>query len=423
MIRNGYVKKSLRILLIVIMVSNSSFAFCQNEKVRSAFKHEKPLDSLLVSLYNEKIIGSYEDFINDFILLDSAYIKGEEGLDRDTIYQKRLELVASVIKLPYNNIVREYIDTYTRPNAIMSHILGRALYYLPYFERELDAQGLPIELRVLPIIESALNPAAVSPGGAGGLWQFMYPTAKLYGMKVNSFVDERFDPIISTRAACKYLKKLYGIYGDWTLVLAAYNCGPGNVNKAMARVPDAKNYWDIYNYLPSATRGFVPAFIGATYAYTFHKAHNLEVFMPQHPIVTDTVMISGKMLHFNQISSTIDVPIEVLRGLNPMYKMDIVPALSSTMHLILPMDNVLKFIEKEEEIYSKADTYLKDYTGKENIDSAKKGEGAITYKVKNGDILGTIAKKHKVSVANLIKWNNIKNAKALKVGQKLTIYL
>lgn len=423
MIRNGYVRKSLRVLLIIIMVSNSLFAFCQNKKVRSAFKHEKPLDSLLVSLYNEKIIGSYEDFINDFILLDSTYLEGEEGVDRDTIYKKRLELVASVIKLPYNNIVRGYIDTYTRPNAIMSHILGRALYYLPYFERELDAQGLPIELRVLPIIESALNPSAVSPGGAGGLWQFTYSTGKLYGMRINSFVDERFDPIISTRAACKYLKKLYSIYGDWTLVLAAYNCGPGNVNKAMARVPDAQNYWDIYNYLPSATRGFVPAFIGATYAYTFHKAHNLEIFMPQHPIVADTVMISGRMLHLEQISSTIDTPIEILRALNPMYKMDIIPAVSSTMHLILPMDNILKFIEKEEEIYSKSDIYLKGYTGKENINSTKKGDAVTTYKVKNGDILGTIAKKYKVSVANLMKWNNIKSAKTLKVGQKLTIYL
>lgn len=422
MIKNGYIKFSI-ILLLTVMVSNLVFANSRKDGViRSAFKHEKPLDSLIVALYNEKILGSYEDFINDFILIDSARLKMEESMDIDTIYKKRLELVPSVVKLPYNHVVREYINTYTRPNAIMSHILGRALYYMPYFEKELDKQGLPLELRMLPIIESALNPSATSPAGAGGLWQFTYSTGKLYGMRINSFIDERFDPIISTQAACKYLKKLYSIYGDWALVLAAYNCGPGNVNKALARVPDAQNYWDIYNYLPSATRGFVPAFIGATYAYTFHKAHNLEVFMPQHPIVADTVMITNRMLHFDQITSTLDVSIETLRALNPMYKLDVVPAIATSMHLVLPMETILGFIKNEQEIYGKASTYLKEYKGKENIDLAK-GGGTVTYKVKSGDILGTIARKYKVSTANLMKWNNIKDAHSLKIGQKLTIRL
>lgn len=421
MIKKEYIRLSI-IVLLTISVSTFSFAhrnFDEDETIINAYNSGKPLDSLIIALYNEKIMGSYEDFINDFILIDSAQLKSEETLSRDTIYQRRLEMMASVIKLPYNNIVREYIDTYTRPNADMSHILGRALYYMPYFEKELDACGLPIELKILPIIESGLNPAATSPSGAGGLWQFTYATGKLYGMRLNSFVDERFDPIVSTRAACKLLKSLYNIYGDWTLVLAAYNCGAGNVNKALKRVPNAKNYWDIYYLLPAQTRGFVPAFIGATYAFAFHKAHNIDVIMPKHTITADTVIISNKWLHFNQISSTIDLPIETLRALNPMYKMDIVPAVNSTLHLILPMNNILQFIEKESEIYAKADLYLEEYTGKENIKEPI--DGFIEYKVKNGDVLGSIANKYKVSVSNIMKWNNIKNARSLQIGQKLKI--
>lgn len=326
--------------------------------------------------------------------------------------------------MPYNEVVKRYIITYTTRKTLMENVLGRSQYYFPMIEEELDRAGLPIELRMLPVVESALSPTAISRAGATGLWQFMYTTGKVYGLEVNSFIDQRRDPVLSTKAACRYLKDLYGIYEDWTLALAAYNCGPGNVNKAIKRAGDqAEDFWDIYPYLPAETRGYVPSFIAATYAYTFSYQHDIAPAPTAMPLATDTVMISRPM-HFDQITSTIDLPKEVLRSLNPQYKMDIIPAVGKSYSLTLPLGEVARFLENEESINAKDTVYMAQYLKPSRTDPSQKvfSLESFTYRVKSGDTLSSIAKRHNVSVAQLMKWNNLKNAHKLRIGQKLEIY-
>ncbi len=277
---------------------------------------------------------------------------------------------------------------------------------------------------MLPVVESALLPSVVSHAGATGLWQFMYGTGRYYGLEVTSFVDQRRDPIAATKAACIYLKDLYNMFGDWTLAIAAYNCGPGNVTKAIKRAGgNTKNFWEIYPYLPRETRGYIPSFIAATYAYTFHRQHDIEPEMPALPLATDTVMVN-RLMHFKQITSTIDTPVEVIRKLNPQYKADIIPALGKSYSLTLPVSDVSRFLENEQQIMAKDTTYLAEYLKPSNIDKTKKefSINSFTYKVKSGDTLSGIASKNGVSVAQIKKWNNIKNADKLRIGQKLEIY-
>jgi membrane-bound lytic murein transglycosylase D len=285
-------------------------------------------------------------------------------------------------------------------------------------------------LKVLAMVESALQPGAVSRAGAAGIWQFMLRTGKGMNLEINSFVDERRDPAASTRAACAYLKDLYNIYGDWPLAIAAYNCGPGNVNKALRRLPDAKGYWDIYDLLPTETRGYIPSFIAALYAYTFHEAHGMTPAPAALPVATDTVMVT-RMLHFEQISSTLDLPVETLRTLNPHYKLDIVPAVGKPYALTIPVQRAGDFAAREPEIYAKDTVYLAKYVTPANYDpnrvpKALGGTVALsgtTYKVKSGDILGTIARRHGVSVTALMRANNLTDASArrLRIGQVLKI--
>ncbi len=382
----------------------------------------KRLDSLVADYYHYKIVDLTGEESSDFIPIDDAQRAREKGATLDSIYKMRLGMMTSIVHLPYNHVIRKQIDRYVNAPKTMGRIFGMSMMYFPLFEKELAAAGLPIELKILPIVESALEPKAMSYMGAGGLWQFTYSTGKMHGLKVNSYIDERFDPIASTKAACEFLKKLYSIYNDWTLALAAYNCGPGNVNKALAKVPNATNFWDIYFHLPMETRGYVPAFIAATYAYTFHEAHNIKFMQPKHAIITDTITISNQLLHFKQITSTLDqVSLDMLRSLNPMYKLDIIPALAQPFHLVLPQENMSQFIENQKEIYEKASVYLSDYIYDSSKDMVR--DGYVIHKVKSGEVLGVIARKYRVSVSNIMKWNKIKNAKHIKPGQKLRIYL
>ncbi len=249
------------------------------------------LDSLLSEWYEDNRLEVYEQYRHDFIELDAADSLATLSVEQlpDSVIEGRLRMIASVIPLAYNPIVRRYITAYTgRLKGQVEQMLGLAQYYFPIIEQELDIQGLPHELKVLPMIESALQSTAVSRAGATGLWQFMLVTGKTMGLTVNSFVDERMDPAAATRAACRYLKQLYDIYDDWLLAIAAYNCGPGNVNKALRRAPEGSTtYWDIYDYLPRESRGYIPSFIAATYAYTFHNAHGMVPKPPPQPLSTD----------------------------------------------------------------------------------------------------------------------------------------
>ena len=371
----------------------------------------------LVAVWRERQCGdSYQEFFDNYILVDST----AEGTTPDSVYIQRLRALVSPIQLPYNNIVRGYINRYTDSRyGTISRILGMSQYYFPLIEDELLKEELPVELRALPIIESALSTTAVSPMGAVGLWQFMPSTGKSYGLEINSLVDERRDPYRATQAACRYLKDLYAIYNDWSLAIAAYNCGPGNVNKAIAR-SGGKNFWEIYDYLPRETRGYVPAFIGASYAYAYHRQHGIEPTEAPIPLSVDTVRIN-KLMHLGQISSTIDLPIETLRQLNPQYKLDIIPATTKPYTLVLPQRYVMQYIAHEPEIQAKDSMYLKEYINPANIDKKRQERSGSVYVVKKGDTLGAIARRYRVTTAQIMRWNKLKSAHKLRIGQRLRI--
>ena len=377
------------------------------------------IDSLVAVWHERQKQDAYTEFFKQYILADSA---ASAGGPADSLYARRLRDLASPIQLPYNSIVQGYINRYTDSRyGTISRILGMSQYYFPLIEEELIREELPVELRALPIIESALSPVAVSPMGATGLWQFMPSTGKSYGLEINSLVDERRDPVLSTRAACRFLKDLYAIYGDWSLAIAAYNCGPGNVNKAIARAGGSgRTFWDIYDYLPRETRGYVPAFIGASYAYAYHRQHAIDPTPSPLPLATDTIRVA-RLLHLGQVASTIDVPIETLRQLNPQYKQDIIPATTKPYTLILPQRSVSAYIAREAEIHAKDSMYLKEYLNPANLDKKRQERTGTVYTVKKGDTLGGIARRYRVTTAQLMRWNKLKSAHKLRIGQKLRI--
>ena len=373
-------------------------------------------DSLVAAWSERQRQEAFRAFFENYVLVDPP----AGDTTPDSVYTHRLRALASPVQLPYNAIVRGYINRYVDSRyGTIGRILGMSQYYFPLIEDELIRSGLPVELRALPVIESALSPTAISPMGAAGLWQFMPSTGKSYGLEVNSLVDERRDPIRSTEAACRFLKDLYAIYNDWTLAIAAYNCGPGNVNKAIAR-SGGKTFWDIYDYLPRETRGYVPAFIGASYAYAYHRQHGIQPVAAPVPLSVDTLRIS-RLMHLEQIASTIDVKMETLRQLNPQYKLDIIPATTKTYTLVLPQRNVAQYIAREAEILAKDSMYLKEYIDPANLDKKRQERTGTVYTVKRGDTLGAIARRYRVTTAQLMRWNKLKSAHKLRIGQRLRI--
>ena len=344
----------------------------------------------------------------------------------DSIYKLRLSQMPCIMEMPFNSNVKNFIELYTvRKRRQVEFMLGISDYYFPIFERILGANNLPLELKYLPIIESALNTTAISRMGAAGLWQFMIATGRMYGLEINSLIDERLDPYKSTQAAAKFLKDLYSIYGDWHLVIAAYNCGPGNVNKAIRRAGGKRDYWAIYPYLPSETRGYVPIFIAANYAMTYATSHNICKAKVTMPIITDTIMVNER-IHLEQISEVLDLPIEQVRLLNPQYRKDIIPGNIKSYSLCLPLSYANSFIDNYNEIVSyKSDSLINNRRSEIEIiqhTAASPGNyGKVTYhKVQRGQTLGQIAARHGVSLAKLKKWNNLHSSK-IKVGQRLKI--
>jgi len=300
------------------------------------------LDSLL-NLYMAKTYLS-EDSDCNMRNVNPTYTKEE--------YINRLSRLPTVMEMAYNEVVQKFIDRYSgRLRHSISYMLGASNFYIPIFEEALEVYQLPLELKYLPIIESALNPKAVSRVGATGLWQFMIGTGKQYGLKVNSHVDERRDPVKSSMAAARYLKDLYKVFGDWNLVIAAYNCGPENINKAIHRAKGEKDYWRIYPYLPKETRGYVPAFIAANYIMTYYSQHNICPMTTRLPAKADTVMVS-KNVHLEQVAEVVGINIDLLRSLNPMYRRDVIPGASEPLPLRLPLTEVGKFIDMEDSVYT-----------------------------------------------------------------------
>ena len=345
----------------------------------------------------------------------------------DSVYKARLQALPCVIELPYNERVRAFILRYVkRSPKQVARMMRMSEYYFPLFEEVLGRYDLPYELKYLPIIESALNPMARSHAGAAGLWQFMPATGKLFGLEVNSLVDERMDPLKSTEAACRFLGSMYAIYHDWNLVIAAYNCGAGNVNKAIRRAGGKRDFWSIYPFLPRETRNYVPIFIAANYAMNYGQEHGIcKAPIEDKTLVTDTIRTNQRM-HLQQVSANLDIQMEELRRLNPQYSRDILPG-GSTYTLCLPADKVGPFIDMQDSIIAyKADSLINnrraeiDMAKVTSISGAYRVNGVTYYTIKKGDTLGGIAKKFHCSVKQLKQWNGLKNDN-IREGKKLKI--
>ena len=371
-------------------------------------------------------------YLQNYIVLDAEVENKSPGEVNEETYIRRLAAIPSVIEMPYNQIVRKHIERYVyRSRTLIEEMLGMSLYYMPIFEQALEKEGLPLELKYLPIVESALDPNAVSRVGAAGLWQFMIGTGKGLGLEINSLVDERRDPYRSSAMAAKYLKNLYQIYNDWSLAIAAYNCGPGNVNKALHRNGGTGDFWDIYEYLPRETRGYVPAFIAANYAMTYYKQHNISPSLARKPLITDTVSVNRR-IHFAQIAQVLNMPIEEIRTFNPQYRADVIPGDNHPYTLVLPSQQIYSFIMSEDSI----DNYRDDlYAHREVVEpggetataeeylSGRTANGdvrTITHKVGRGETVSTIAAKYGMTTGELMTLNNM-SSERVRRGDNLKV--
>jgi membrane-bound lytic murein transglycosylase D len=425
---------------------------------------------------NEEVIEFPEAMTYDLdsllnLYMSKTYLSGDNDCEMKNVnpvyprevFIERLSRIPSVMELAYNDVVQKFIDRYSgRLRYSVSYMLGACNFYLPIFEEALEAYQLPLELKYLPIIESALNPKAVSRTGATGLWQFMIGTGKQYGLEVNSLVDERRDPVKSSYAAARYLRDLYKIFGDWNLVIAAYNCGPENINKAIHRanassgqpqegenaMPINKDYWHIYPYLPAETRGYVPAFIAANYIMTYYCEHNICPMTTRLPAQTDTIVVD-RNVHLEQIAAVLNLDLDMLRSLNPEYRRDIVPGLTKPSAIRLPMADTGRFIDNADSIYAyRADDLLSKRTevainddvptyttrtkvsrrnsrATRNSRSARRGRGrnsrgggSVT--IQRGQTLSQIAKRHGTTVAKLKKLNGIRGNN-IQAGKKIRV--
>lgn len=359
----------------------------------------------------------------------------------DSIYVDRLSRIPTIMEMPYNNIVRKFIDQYTgRLRHSVSYMLGATNFYIPIFEEALALYNLPLELKYLPVIESALDPTAVSRKGATGLWQFMLSTAKRYDLKINSLVDERRDPIKASFAAAQYLNDLYKVYGDWNLVIAAYNCGPTSLNKAIHRAGGSKDYWTIYPYLPKETRGYVPAFIAANYVMNYYCEHNICPMRARLIDGNDTVVVN-KDLHLEQVASVCGVEMEKIKAFNPQYKTSLVPGNSYDCILRLPSEAALKFIDLGDSVYSYRSSELLTKRKTVEIDeaelekqqnsarrsysssrrrSSRSSRRSKSVTIKNGQTLSEIAEKYGTSVSRLRRLNGIKGSN-IRAGKKIRV--
>lgn len=369
-------------------------------------------------------------YLTNYAVLDRNADRRANVPTTDQEYIDRLQRLPTVIEMPYNKIVRAFINMYVeRKKSLVESMLGMSLYYMPIFEQALDKYGMPMELKYLPVIESALNPTAVSRAGATGLWQFMLDTAKGMGLEVNSLVDQRRDPYLASDAAARYLKQLYNSYGDWSLAIAAYNCGPGNVNKALRRAGGGKkDFWEIYPFLPRETRDYIPAFIAANYAMNYYDKHNISPALASRPIITDTVHVN-KRVHFQQISDVMGISMDELRILNPQYRTDLIPGDIRPYALILPNIQAYCYIANEDsivnhnaELYARRDV-VEPSTGATvtTSDGGQYVEEVVVkyHKVRRGETLSSIARRYGVTQQSIRRTNGI--GRKVRRGQTLKI--
>lgn len=398
----------------------------------------KTKDSSKFDLKDHKAAAVFDslwmkELMQNASLFDEMY---EEVINLDTIAITEIDLNTDTLKLrlerlnrktpfnvAYNPSLESVIKTFlTRRRDLMERMMTTSQFYFPLFEQELDNHDIPLEMKYLAIVESALNPKARSRVGATGLWQFMYGTGREMKLKIDSYVDERSDPIKSTEAACKYLNRLYSIYEDWDLALAAYNSGPGNVNKAIRRSGGYRNYWNLRSYLPRETAGYVPAFLATMYIFEYAEEHGLRAKKAERNYFeTDTVHVKG-LITFDQISKLIGIAKEEVALLNPSYKLDAIPYIEGqTNALRLPWDVIGKFVANEDAIYAHVEQELKSKESPLPQLVQQAEENRIRYKVRSGDFLGKIAERYGVGVSQLKQWNGLRSNN-LRIGQRLTIY-
>ena len=367
------------------------------------------------NLLNSWYVQHYTNKVNNVEYQDNTPVN-------DSIYMKRLSEMPNEIELPYNNTVRKCIDLYVeRRRSLVEYMLGLEPFYFPMIEETLGKYDLPLELKYLVIIESAMNPVALSRAGASGLWQFIISTGRNYGLEINSLIDERRDPIKSTDAACRYLRDLYNTYGDWYLAIAAYNCGGGNVNKAIKRANGKKDYWAIYPYLPKETRSYVPFFIAANYVMYYYAYHQLYPVQTSLPLATDTIMVN-QIIHFDQIASVLQIDKELIRALNPQYKRDIIPGNYKPQILKLPAMQAYSFVEKENEIANYRADELFTNRKTNNESTLVSHNEKIIHRVSSGESVTSIANRYGVAAADIRKWNGLISNK-VSAGKRLILYV
>jgi membrane-bound lytic murein transglycosylase D len=417
----------LKKLLLLLLFTSSVFS-------------QAPKNAISKKIIPADLFSDYDIALIDSLLMDTKYKSPlyetatyiiQDAEDKEV---SNVELSTAVLKerlqninaktpfhIAYNPVLEKVIKSYLKyRKRYYPALMARAVYYFPMFDKYLDQYDIPLEMKYLAIVESALNPTAKSGMGATGLWQFMYPTGVQYKLKVSSYVDERQDPVRATIAACKYLSDLYTIFGDWDLALAAYNSGPGNVAKAIKRSGGYRNYWNIRPFLPRETASYVPAFYATMYLFEYQKEHNLVADAPQiRYFETDTLSVK-KTISFDHVSEVTGISLELIQFLNPSYKLDIIPFVEGKNYTIaLPRKNSYNFIEKEEVIYALA---AEDASKREKpLPKYFEMDKRIRYKVKNGDFLGKIANKFGVRVSDIKRWNRMKTSR-LKIGQRLSIY-
>ena len=439
-------KISLLIVTALFAFTNGAWAQNDNEDTEITVTNQKG-EKEVIDL-PEALSYEYDSLLS--VYNAKTYIRPNANCDmpdvnpiyEKEVYKERLSRIPAVIEMPYNDVVQKLIDRYSgHLRRSVSLMLGTQNFYMPIFEQALESYGLPLELKYLPVIESALNPNAVSRVGATGLWQFMLQTGKQYGLEVNSLVDERRDPVKASYAAAHYLSDLYKIFGDWNLVIAAYNCGPQGINKAIHRAKGLTDYWDIYPYLPKETRGYVPAFIAANYIMNYYCDHNICPMVAELPAKSDTIMVN-RDIHFEQIAKVLNIDIETLKDLNPQYRRNIINGSAKPSSLRLPAMAIASFIDQQDSIYScTVDNFQnkrtevditepqKEYSSSKyssrsrksasRSSKRKRGRGkSVT--IRQGDTLSDIARRNGTTVSKLKKLNKISGS-SIRAGKKLKV--
>lgn len=427
-------KKTLKYIVFSCILSLVSYVTSAQDQIQQKIAEAKteqilpkgydPIVAMLDSLVSQNFVQKL-NFSSAANQQNNPYQPYEVPTFSDEIYKSRIEKIQTPIPLCYNQQVKDYIDLYgLNRRSTLERVMGLSQLYFPMFEQALDQNDLPHELKYLAIVESALNATAVSPVGATGLWQFMLGTGKMYNLKVNSYIDERRDPLKATYAACEYFKDMYAIYKDWLLVIASYNCGPGNVNKAIARSGGKKTFWEIFQYLPRETRGYVPAFIAVTYIMNYQSEHNLAAIPPIINFYeADTVLIDQK-ISLKEIANAINTSEDLLAYLNPVYKKKYIPIGDESYVLRLPSNKVNTFIANMDEIFKPQDNDVADVLTANATDNVNLISKTIKkqHKVRKGENIYSIANKYDCSASQIKKWNRLKSLKVY-AGQRLNVYV